>query len=143
MNAWMSRRNCTVCAALAWALKAFSFSNTSMSWKWLVVGVQLIILNTTTQGSLRLSCTESFSTGTAWSVKVGMMSRWVTTTTPLARTLEPGPSATADPIVRPANRVARNAPRSIDMVALLLPEDRDIVGRPRSLEQEAVALVER
>src|SRR5215471_17153996 len=84
-----------------------------MSWKWLVVGVQLIILKTTTPGSLRLSWTNSLSTGTAWSTNVGMMSRWVTTTTPL------GPPAIAEPAVTPANSTARSIPRSIDMVALL------------------------
>src|SRR5215470_5451302 len=90
-----------------------------MSWKWFVVGVQLIILNTTTPGSLRLAATNSSSTGRARSVNVGMMSRCVTTTTPLARTFGPGPSAHAGPATAHATAIAKHALQGIDMADLL------------------------
>src|SRR5262245_12464798 len=120
-----------------------------MSWKWFVVGVQLIILNTTTPGSLRLASTNSSSTGRARSVNVGMMSRCVTTTTPLARTLGPGPSAHAGPATAHAKTIAKHAIAkhalpSIVMAGLLLEFFEVSIGLGgRLLEEEARPLVER
>src|SRR5262245_7616109 len=62
-----------------------------------------------------------------------MMSRCVTTTTPLARTLDPGPSAHEGTATVHARTIAKPALQSIDMVLLLGP----------LFEQEARPLVER